>query len=73
MVSLPARRRAVTYLKDEYQVSERRACRVMSIPRSSYRHQRLSETDSVVEEVIRLSERYSYWGYRKIYDLMDRD
>ena len=24
-------------------------------------------------EVMRLSARYSYWGYRKIYDLIDRD
>jgi hypothetical protein len=24
-------------------------------------------------EVVRLSERFPYWGYRKIYDLMERD
>jgi len=38
MVSLPERRRAVTYLRNEHEVSERRACQVVSIHRSSYRH-----------------------------------
>jgi len=73
MVSLPERRRAVTYLKSQYEVSERRACRVMSIHRSSYRHPGCSEIDAVAQEVICLSQQYPYWGYRKIYDLIDRD
>ena len=72
-MSLPERRRAVTYLKNQYEISERRACQVMSIHRSSYRHEGRSETDAIVTEGVRLSERYPYWGYRKIYDLIDRD
>lgn len=74
MVSLPERRRAVTYLKNQFPVSERRACAVVSVNRSSYRHPGTrGQVDNVYREVIRLSERYSYWGYRKIYDLIDRD
>ena len=73
VVSLPERRRATTYLKNEYNVSERRACRVMSIHRSSYRHPGPTSLDEVEAEVIRLSQRYAYWGYRKNYDLIDRD
>ena len=73
MVSLPERRRAVTYLKNEYTVSERRACATLSIHRSSYRHQGSSQVDDVYREVVRLSHRYSCWGYRKIYDLIDRE
>jgi putative transposase len=63
----------VRYLKGAYAVSERRACKVMSIHRSSYRHQgtRLA-VDRAHREVVKLSERYSYWGYRKIYELIDR-
>jgi len=74
MVSLPERRRAVTYLRSEFTVSERRACQVLSIYRSSYRHEgtRLA-VDAVHAEVVRLSVRYPYWGYRKIYALIDRD
>ena len=74
MVSLAERRRAVRYLQGAYEVSERRACAVVSIHRSSYRHQgtRLA-VDHAYRQVVKLSERYPYWGYRKIYDLIDRD
>jgi transposase InsO family protein len=41
--------------------------------RSSYRYRGADQVDAVYREVMRLSVRYSYWGYRKIYDLMDRD
>jgi transposase InsO family protein len=37
-VSLAERRRCVTYLKTEYEVSERRACQAMQMHRSSYRY-----------------------------------
>ena len=73
MVSLPERRRAVTYLKSQHSISERRACQVISIHRSSYRHEGTRVVDQTHLEVVRLSERFPYWGYRKIYDLMERD
>ncbi len=73
MVSLPERRREVTYLKSTYELSERRACQVISMHRSSYRHEGTRvAVDGTHAEVVRLSDRYPYWGYRKIYDLMDR-
>ncbi len=41
--------------------------------RSSYRHQGKGlAVDATYEEVVRLSRAYPVWGYRKIYDLMDR-
>ena len=71
MVSLAERRRAVTYLRNEYGISERRACQAMQMNRSSYRYVGQRElVDAAYQEVIRLSERYPYFGYRKIYDLM---
>ncbi len=71
MVSLAERRRAVTYLRNEYEISERRACQAMSINRSSYRYVGSKEPiDEIHQEVVRLSDKYRYWGYRKIYDLM---
>ena len=74
MVSLPERRREVTYLRSTYELSERRACQVISIHRSSYRHEGAGlAADRTYAEVIRLSHRYPAWGYRKIYDLMDRE
>ena len=71
MVSLAERRRAVTYLRNEYDISERHACQVMQMNRSSYRYVASTEPfDETYREVVRLSQRYAYWGYRKISDLM---
>ncbi len=71
MVSLPERRRCVTYLRNEYQVSERRACQAMQMNRSSYRYVGSQVlVDEQYRRVAALSQQYPYWGYRKIYDLM---
>ncbi len=71
MVSLAERRRCVTYLRNQYEISERRACQAMQMNRSSYRYVgQQALVNATHQEVIRLSERYPYFGYRKIYDLM---
>ncbi len=71
MVSLAERRRAVTYLKSEYKVSERHACQAMQMNRSSYRYVASKEPfDETYRKVLSLSGFYPYWGYRKIYNLM---
>jgi len=62
----------VTYLKARYKVSERRACQVIEMHRSTYRHQGAGENQATTAEVVRLSERHPRWGYRKIYELIDR-
>ena len=70
-MSLAERRRCVTYLRNEYAISERRACQAMQMNRSSYRYVGQRElVDAAYREVLRLSDRYRYFGYRKIYDLM---
>ena len=71
MVSLAERRRCVTYLKSEYDISQRHACQAMQLNRSSYRYVGNREAiDEIHRTVVRLSDQYRYWGYRKIYDLM---
>ena len=58
-------------MKNEYDISERHACQAMQMNRSSYRYVAIKEPfDETYREVVNLSQRYSYWGYRKIYDLM---
>jgi len=70
-VSLAERRRCVTYLRNEYVISERRACQAMQMNRSSYRYVGSQElVDDQYRHVVSLSHQYPYWGYRKIYDLM---
>jgi putative transposase len=71
VVSLAERRRSVTYLRNEYDVSERRACQAMQMNRSSYRYVGSNEfEDERYQRVVNLSQQYPYWGYRKIYDLL---
>ena len=67
MVSLAERRRAADYLETGHSVSERRACQVAGIPRSSKRRPsgRIEEA-ALVRRVHELSERYPRFGYRKI-------
>lgn len=71
MVSLAAKRAAAAFLEQTHEVSERRACRVLSMHRSTKRRQ--PGQDKQVEVVARihaLSERYPRYGYRKIYVLL---
>jgi transposase InsO family protein len=74
MVSLAERRRGVTYLQKRYDISERRACEALSMHRSSYRYgTRQTTTDPAYQRIVKLSDRYSYFGYRKIYDLVRQE
>jgi putative transposase len=61
MVSLPERRRCVTYLKTEYASSERRACQAMQMNRSSYRYVGGQDLmDDAYQRVLSLSDQYRY-------------
>ena len=58
-------------MRNQYEISERRACQAMQMNRSSYRYVgQQALVNATHQEVIRLSDRYPYFGYRKIYDLM---
>ena len=71
MVSLGAKRCAAGYLEQTHGVSERRACRVLSLERSTKRRQPgHTERTELVARLHALSERYPRFGYRKIYVLL---
>lgn len=73
MVSLADRRCGASYLEQAHGVSERHACQVVSIARSTKRRPsgRLEHV-SLVAEVHRLSARYPRFGYRKIFWLLKK-
>lgn len=59
----------MTYLRNEYEISERRACQAMQMNRSSCRYVGGQELmDEAYRRVVSLSQQYPYRGYRKIYD-----
>ena len=70
-MSLAERRRCVTYLRNAHEVSERRACQVLQLNRSSYRYIGVqAPVDERHARVVNLSQRYPCWGYRKIHVLL---
>lgn len=71
MVSLAERRRGADHLEAEHGVSERRACQVVGIARSTKRRPsgRIEEA-RLVRRIHELSERYPRWGYRKIHGIL---
>jgi len=61
----------VKQLMDTYRVSERRACRVIDLPRSTHRSQPTqAKRLELIEEIYRLSYAYPRFGYRKIHTLL---
>jgi len=68
MVSLADRRRVAEHLETTFAVSERRACQVVSIARSTKRRPSGRTEDlELVAKIHELSERYPRFGYRKIH------
>ena len=67
VVSVPARRRQVTYAMGRG-VSQRRACRLLSVARSALGYQsRLASRDAaVVAAMTELARQYPRYGYRRI-------
>lgn len=56
------------YLRGEYQVSERRACEVIALARSTYRDPPCQvKRIELTAEIVRLSHDYPRFGYRKIH------
>ncbi len=59
MVTLPAKREAAVTLQEKYQVSERHACRVLSLPISSKRY-KTTKTDDP-----KMISRITYWAEKR--------
>lgn len=68
MVTLTEKRHAAGYLEARYAVSERRACRVLSLHRNTKRAvPAVRCAAEAVQAVIELSRTEPRWGYRKVY------
>ena len=74
MVSLAAKRHAAEHLQRTHYVSERRACKVLSLNRSTKRRRSGNQEQvALVSQIHALSEKYPRMGYRKIYDPLKAD
>ena len=59
-------------LKGEFDFSERHACELMSIPRSSYRYQSRKDDSTLREQLIELAREKPRFGYRRLHILLRR-
>jgi len=73
VVSLAARREAALILEHNYGVSERRACKVLSLARSSKRRLPGNDDAELSKRLYELSHAYPRYGYRKIWKLLKDD
>jgi putative transposase len=62
----------VKRLKEEFRFSERHACELMSIPRSSCRYQSRKDDSGLRQQLIELAKQKPRFGYRRLYILLRR-
>jgi putative transposase len=74
VVTPAARREAAGYLQSAWEMSERRACRVIGIDRTSVRYQATRPDDGALRERLKaLAQERRRFGYRRLYVLLLRE
>ena len=71
----PAQKRAAAqFFRAGYRVSERRACRVAGVPRSSYRYRSQAADQTALRLRLRdLAAARVHYGYRRLHMLLRRE
>jgi putative transposase len=74
VVTASQQRAAADHLRETYQISERRASRVLGRPRSTlrYRLRDRSPETPLVRALRRLARKHPRWGYRRIHARLER-
>ena len=74
MVTPAARREAVAYLAEAFDMSERRACRGVGVDRTSVRYQGSRPDDTVLRGRLKeLAAERRRFGYRRLHVLLRRE
>ena len=74
VVTPAARREAVVYLRQAFEMSERRACRVIGSDRTSVRYQGVRPDDGALRERLKaLAQERRRFGYRRLHVLLRRE
>lgn len=69
-----AKKAAATYAEEHFDVSERRACRLLKLSRTAKRHKSIRIDDpELVERIKELAEKRRRWGYRRLFDRLTRE
>jgi putative transposase len=74
VVTPAARREAATYLRQSFEMSERRACRVIGTDRTSVRYRATRPDDRALRERLKaLAQERRRFGYRRLHVLLRRE
>ena len=74
MVTPAGYREAASHLKAAYEMSERRACRVLGVDRTSVRYQATRPDDSVLRDRLKaLAQERRRFGYRRLHVMLRRE
>jgi len=75
MVSPQAKRQGVAYLVAEKEYSQRQACQLIGISRSSARYEKRQKEDEaeLIRDIRELAKRHKTYGYRRIHILLRRE
>lgn len=64
---------SVEHVRERYAFTERRACRLLHVPVSSFRYQPQRRDDGLRERLIELARSRPRYGYRRLQVLLERD
>jgi putative transposase len=74
VVTTAARRSAASFVWDELQMSQRRACGLIGLSESSYRYRSVRQAiPELRERLLRLAAERPRWGYRRLHVLVRRE
>ena len=72
-MELVSRRQDVAFAIEQYLVSERRACELLGVERSSYRYRAAKQKDEAMKQDLReLARTHPRYGYRRLHVLLRR-
>ena len=64
---------SVEHIRSEYAFTERRACRLLLVPVSSYRYRPRRNDDGLRERLVALAREKPRFGYRRLHVLLERE
>ena len=74
MVGPAAKREAVAHLRSDFEMSERRACTVLGVDRTTVRYRSIRPADEELRERLRnLAQERRRFGYRRLFVMLRRD
>jgi putative transposase len=73
MVSAPAKRLTVGFVRSTFELSQRRACRLVGISESSCRYLSVRRDDELAERLRTLAQERTRFGYKRLHVLLRRE